>query len=222
MALPQEGRVVNRLLIALAILAATGGSAKAESLAEIAQFAQSICGDIPEGSLTRTMIQGKVEASALALARVITGSVDVSASRATEIYKGIPFEKLPDSIPTVSMCKSELANTILLRQKKTVPSVCRRSEFGQVGWNRTEKYTDSSGKVDGGYDQNWWCNRVAASFLTSRGIGPEHHWEKIGSSESSNKDWKGHVTYKYHCTISVSWDPIYQEKQDPLCGYHEE
>jgi hypothetical protein len=88
-------------------------SAKADNYAEMAQFAQSICGDIPEGSLTRTAIQGKVEANAGVIAKIISGSGDVSGSKTEEIYKGIPFEKLPDKIPTVGMCKIELMKIIL-------------------------------------------------------------------------------------------------------------
>jgi hypothetical protein len=109
--------VVNRLLIALAISATVLTSARADSLADMAQFAQSICSDIPEGSLTRTSIQGKVEANANLLAKIITGDANVSGSKTTEIYKGIPFDRLPDKIPTVSMCKIELVK-LLLSQKK--------------------------------------------------------------------------------------------------------
>jgi hypothetical protein len=36
---------------------------KAETLQEISQFAQSICGDIPSGSYTKTVIEGKVKAN---------------------------------------------------------------------------------------------------------------------------------------------------------------
>jgi hypothetical protein len=188
---------------------------------DLTQFAQSICGDIPEGSLTRTSIQEKIQTNAGVLAKLINGRVDAAASQAEVIYKGIPFEKLPDKIPTVSMCKSELVQ-VLLARKKPVFNTCARPEFGQEAWNRTEDYGDSSGRVGGGYDQNWWCNRVASSFMQSRAIGPQNHWERLSSSEESNKDWLGQVTYKFHCTIKIEWDPIYFAKQDPLCGVHYE
>jgi hypothetical protein len=110
-----------RVLIVLAVAAFGLTSARAESLADIAQFAQSICGDIPEGTLTRTTIQGKVAASAGTFAKIVTGDANVSASKAEEIYKGIPFDKLPDRIPTVAMCKSELAR-LLVSQRSAVPA----------------------------------------------------------------------------------------------------
>ncbi|HVR56033.1 MAG TPA: hypothetical protein VMT72_04325 [Pseudolabrys sp.] len=110
-----------RILIALVLTAFGLNSAHADTLAEIAQFAQSICGDIPEGSMTRTNIQGKVEANAGAIAKILSGGVDVDASRSSEIYRGIPFEKLPPNIPTVSMCKSELVK-LLISQRSAAPA----------------------------------------------------------------------------------------------------
>ena len=198
-------------------------AAHAQSLTEIAQFAQSICGDVPEGGLTRTEIQAKVQANAGTLAKIVSGDANVTVNRMDEIYKGIPFEKLPDKIPTVAMCKSDLSKAIIERQKKMVANVCRHPDFGQEGWGRTEQYSDSSGRVDGGHDQGWWCNQVAASFIQTRSIGKDNQWERVTSGEESDKDWKGHVTYKYSCTIKVSWDPIYTERQDASrCGTHEE
>jgi hypothetical protein len=92
--------------------------AKADTYAEMAQFAQSICGDIPSGSLTRTNIQSKVQANAALLAKIISGSGEVSDQKQQEIYQGVPFDKLPDKIPTVSMCKIELIKTMLTAKKK--------------------------------------------------------------------------------------------------------
>jgi len=79
---------VSRTFIALAIIATAMTFARADSLSDMAQFAQSICGDIPEGSLTRTSIQGKVEANAGLLAKIISGDANVSGSKTEELYKG--------------------------------------------------------------------------------------------------------------------------------------
>ena len=98
-------------------------SAQADTLAEIAQFAQSICGDIPEGTLTKTAIQGKVAASASTLAKILSGDSIVGDSRIEEIYKGIPFDKLPGNIPTVAMCKSELAKILVSQRAVAAPPI---------------------------------------------------------------------------------------------------
>ena len=103
---------MTRIAFALMIIATGLGPALADKYADVAQFAQSICGDIPEGSLTRTSIQGKVEANASVIAKIISGDADVSGSKTQEIYRGIPFDRLPDKIPTVSMCKLELVKIL--------------------------------------------------------------------------------------------------------------
>ncbi|VIO70477.1 hypothetical protein CI1B_31310 [Bradyrhizobium ivorense] len=100
-----------------ALLAAFTSAASAQDLKELSDFAQSICGDIPEGTYTKTAIQGKVGATAGLLAKLVSGNAEVSAERKDEVYKGIPFDKLPDNIPTVAMCKSELVKVILARKK---------------------------------------------------------------------------------------------------------
>ena len=103
---------MRKLLFVVVALLLQFSPARSQDLTAIAQFAQSICGDLPEGSLTRTSIEGKVQANAGILARILSGAGDVSAS--------------------------------------------------------------------------------------------------------------SHVTYKYHCTIQVDWEPLYKERQDPRCGTHEE
>lgn len=157
---------MHKSLIVLAVFAAPITSVRAETFAEMAQFAQSICGDIPEGSLTRTTIQGKVQANAGLLAKIVSGSADVSGSKAEEIYKGIPFDKLPDNIPTVSMCKSELVK-ILLQRKKQVFNKCRLPEFGQEGWNRTEEYPELIG-MDGWRSRSELVVQSGCRFIYSK------------------------------------------------------
>lgn len=95
---------------------------------------------------------------------------------------------------------------------------CRHPDFGQEGWNRSENYDSASAWIDGGRDEVWWCNEAKNHFVAVRGIGPSHAVKTTSSWQESNKDWKGHVTYKYHCSINVSWDPRYNERTDPRCG----
>src|SRR5215470_6593571 len=124
---------MNRFYVALAVATLVPTFALAQNLAEISQFAQSICGDIPEGNLTRTSIQGKVGANAGLVAKIISGNAEISGSRVQEIYKGIPFDKLPDQIPTVSMCKSQLANVLL--SAKASPTLNAPGGINQTGSN---------------------------------------------------------------------------------------
>jgi hypothetical protein len=147
--------------IFLAVLAAivlAAGVARADEYSEMAQFAQSICGDIPEGSLTRTAIQGKVQANAGLLANIVTGSGNVGGSKVDEIYKGIPFDKLPDHIPTVSMCKIELVK-ILVQRKSSAEEGAERAQACEVRHSmktaseKTESNETIPAKFSGDHDQ---------------------------------------------------------------------
>ena len=133
-------------------------------------------------------IQGKVKANAGLLAKIISGEGDISASRQEELYVGIPFEKLPDNIPTVSMCKSELVKILLARKKVTI-NTCRHADFGQEGWKKQETYTDSSGRLDGGHDQNWWC-------LSRRYF--QRSAERMGGYSRSGRSLPGSAAHRHH------------------------
>jgi hypothetical protein len=136
------------LLIALAVLL-SALPARADTLAEIAAFAQSICGEIPVGSYSRTTIQGRVAANAGVIARIVSGDANLSAGKIEEIYNGIPFDKLPSNIPTVAMCKSELAKAILSRPRTQAPPP------------QIDQYVVCSGEYEracrGGHDTYYYC-----------------------------------------------------------------
>jgi hypothetical protein len=116
---------MKAVLIVAAVLMFGMHSVNAQNLSELAQFAESICRDIPHGEYTKTNIQGKVEAKVGLLAKLITGNATLDASKAKEVYDGIPFEKLPNNIPTVSMCKVEVIK--ILRSTPGKQSYVERS-----------------------------------------------------------------------------------------------
>lgn len=146
-----------KLLIALAMFVSAIPLARADEYSDMAQFAQSICGDIPAGNLTRTTIQGKVQASAGVLAKIVSGSGDVSGSKTEEIYNGIPFDKLPDHIPTVSMCKSELVKILLQRKSSTI-----FNGFKDAAANRQSQLS------------YWaqWCNQQYSDYFQHNSLPP--------------------------------------------------
>lgn len=102
--------------------------------------------------------------------------------------------------------------------KPVVYKTCRHPDFGQEGWARSETVDQSSGWRDGGSSPQNWCNELANGFVQARAIGSQHSVEVLDKGESSDRDWKGHVTYNYRCVIRISWEPVYVEKQDPRCG----
>ena len=84
------------------------------------QAVREMRGFLSEGSLTRTSIQEKIQANADVLAKLASGEAVVARPQVEVIYKGIPFDKLPDKIPTVSMCKLELLKLLLPSISNTV------------------------------------------------------------------------------------------------------
>jgi hypothetical protein len=99
-----------------------------------------------------------------------------------------------------------------------VYKTCALPEFGRIGWVNTETVENGSGWVDGGNSQPWWCEKLKQQFVTGRSLGPDHEAVVLSSSEESDKDFFGHVTYNYICKIKFSWTSIYESRQDPRCG----
>jgi hypothetical protein len=108
---------MKTLVMVAAAASLVSYSANADEFQDMAQFAQSICGDIPSGNLSKTSIVGAVQANAGLFAKIVSGGANVDASTVTQIYNGIPLDKLPDNIPTVAMCKLELVKVLIARKK---------------------------------------------------------------------------------------------------------
>ena len=176
-------------LIVAAVLMFGMHSANAQNLTELAQFAESICGDIPKGELTKTNIQGKIGANVGLVAKVLSGNAELAASKAREIYEGIPFDKLPDNIPTVSMCKLELIKVLRStstpqkqnyqerrRDLRTLPSYFASAGLYEVldkkdgcqfylSYQTREIYVDDKMmRIRGGRHQGYSCTKNAPRY----------------------------------------------------------
>jgi hypothetical protein len=109
----QRNGEVSRLIIIWIVLGiSTIHASHADSLSDIASFAQSVCDDVPKGSDARTSIKGKIEANSGVLARIIAGNKGVSGWKAEELYEGIPFDKLPNKFTSTAVCKVELVKLL--------------------------------------------------------------------------------------------------------------
>lgn len=219
-------RILAVLLGGLGAAGSVPAWAATDGYTEIAMFVERVCLNPVGGKFVRTEIAGSIRADSAGLAKALglTLGADGRLYRGTEEYEGIPIDRLPKEIFTPAQCKSRLVEMLfeerkLLAQRKVVSfASCRHPDFGQAGWSRTENYTGSSGWRDGGSNPTNWCNDLAAKFLRERQIGPAHQVSFHDVWEESNKDWKGHVTYNYHCTARVAWEPLYHERTDARCG----
>lgn len=111
-----------RLIVAPSLLGLTS-LANANSLADIAAFAEKICQNTVEGNITRTTLSGNLKGDAAGLAKALGLSISAEGKivRGTEEYKGIPLEKLPKEIPTPAQCKADMAK-ILIQERKDLAS----------------------------------------------------------------------------------------------------
>lgn len=95
---------------------------------------------------------------------------------------------------------------------------CQRSEFGIASWSNIETFPSrSTGWRGGGYNQPLWCTDVANAIIIDRGIGTQFKVETVSSSEEVKKSFPGQVNYKYHCSVKISWDPVYNSGIHPDC-----
>lgn len=86
------------------------------------------------------------------------------------------------------------------------------------GGNKLIQLLNPRGWMGGGSNPTNWCNSLLSGFINNRGITGGYDKRFSNVSEQSKKDWKGHVEYNYHCTVTIWWDPLYRERTDPRCG----
>lgn len=85
-----------------------------------------------------------------------------------------------------------------------------------AGYKYIEEVTQSSGWVGGGHDPSWHCTNVKRQKEAA--VGQSIVWSNQRTSEESKKSIIGKVSYKFHCTVTAQWDPIYQVERWDGCG----
>lgn len=133
----------------------------------------------------------------------------------TEFLKLIPEKDRLEAYKLYISCISKFVQNSNQGRAKT----CRNKAFGLEKWSQSDSITQSSGRVGGGSNPTNWCNSLLSSFIKNRKITGKYDYSFTNMWEESKKDWKGHVTYNYHCTVNVQWDPLYRKGTDAAtCG----
>jgi hypothetical protein len=65
----------------------------------------------------------------------------------------------------------------------------------------TRRVTVETGRLGGGHNQRDECARLQAQVESQN---PGQRVNLVGTSEDSDKDFLGHVTYNYHCTFDIT------------------
>jgi hypothetical protein len=112
------------LYIAHTLVACACFPAHADSLADIAAFADKICSQSLRGSETSTTIEAKLNGDVNGLAKALGIKVDAGGlvKRDGTHYEGIPKEKLPASIPTPAQCRLKVARLLIDERQRLASS----------------------------------------------------------------------------------------------------
>ena len=196
-------------------------SVSASCLDEASNFAERICGEISNrGSSKLVAVNGSLNAEAKGvLARILgTAQGDAKVDYVVTEYDNVIREQLSAEHANARDCKREMVK-VAERRVCIEYKTCRLPEFGQVGWQREEVLNGTSGWRGGGYNQGAYCSDYIASIVNSHGLGGQQYKADIINSSEEGR-WTGfrHREYNYHCSVRLSWSPIYNEKTDPRCG----
>ncbi len=135
----------------------------------------------------------------------------------SELVEELCDEPIFEMVEDPKLCGTEEKVVVI---SPTKPATCRRAEFGIEGYVQNQTVTQSSGWRGGGSNQTNWCNELISGFVSSRGIGDTAISMVIKKGEDAR--WTGTFgrtrQYNYTCTVKISWEPIYFEKTDPVCG----
>lgn len=213
--------MMRSLCIGIVIVFLSISGARATCLDQVANFSDKVCGAIENsGKAQKLQADGALNTEAQGILKKVLGNAgaDVDISYLNESFTGVLREELAGDRFDARSCRQNMVN--LSFDKICISyKACRRTEFGLERYNNTQQFSGTTGWRGGGYNPVAWCNDFTRGTISSLKIGSKDYQSKIiGSSEESKKDWKGKVSYNYHCTIEVSWNPIYKQRIDAACG----
>jgi hypothetical protein len=201
-------------------------SASASCLTEAADFAQRICGEVKtRGSSALIGANGDLTAEARGLVRQYLGSAGGSFQGQTEFtaYENVLREQLAGELVNVRQCGIQMAKAAMDQVCVRAPSykTCTNPAFGLAGWANQETLHGTSGWRGGGGNPGAYCTEFINGIIASRGLGNQpHQVDQVSPSEEGRRTgfMNSVAQYNYHCTITIHWTPIYNQKSDPVCG----
>jgi len=168
-------------LASIAIPACVSLPSRADSLDEIAIFAEKICSQSLRGGETSTTITANLNGDVNGLAKALGISVGAGGlvKKDGVHYEGIPENRLPNSIPTPAQCKFELAKVLIEERQRLGEARAKKS---------TRRVNDDtpSGKPPGSKTQA--SDRPNSSQQTSpKPLNLTGMWRDIGTP--TNVSW---------------------------------
>jgi hypothetical protein len=199
--------------------------AYADCLQAAADFAQTICGEVNTmGRSALVTANGDLTAEAKSLIAKALGQIGGTVEGKVEIKtcEDVLRHQLAGELVNLHQCGIEIANAAYqVCTKAAVWKTCANQAFGLAGWAHEETLDGTSGWRSSGYNQGAYCTEFINSVIQTRGLSNLPHLvDDVQSSEENRRTgWMNTVAeYNYHCLIRLHWNPIYNQKADPICG----
>ena len=200
-------------------------AAYADCLQQSADFAQKICGEVKTmGRSALVTANGDLTAEAKGLIAEAVGRIGgtVKGKIETKTFEDVLQEQLAEELINLRQCGVDMANAAYqVCTKAAVWKTCANQAFGLAGWANEETLYGTSGWRKGGYNEGAYCTEFIKSVIQTRGLDDLPHLvDDVKSSEENRRTgWMNTVAeYNYHCSIRLHWNPIYNQKADPICG----
>jgi hypothetical protein len=201
-------------------------AAYADCLQKAADFAQKICGELQTmGRSTLVTASGDLtgEAKHLIVKALVQFGGTVEGNEETKTFENVLREQLAGELLNLRQCNIQMAQAAWdqVCTKAPVWKTCSNKEFGLAGWENEEALNGASGWRDRSYNQKAYCAEFIDSVIQARGLSDLPHLvDEVRPSEENRRTgfFNSVSQYNYHCSIKLHWNPIYNQKADPICG----
>lgn len=200
--------------------------ARAECLKEAGDFAERICGQVKQaGKSTLVTAKGELTAEAKGIVARALGQLGgtVGVDVQSKDFENVVQEQLAGELVDVRKCGTQMATLAINQICTKAPrwKVCANQAFGIDHWENTERLQGTSGWRGGGYNQGAYCSDFINSVVNGRQLGNKPHDVSnvtMGEENRRSGTFRERAEYNYHCAITLSWNPVYKQKADPICG----
>lgn len=202
--------------------------AVATCLTDAADFAQRICKEVQtrEGSTLLKSGQLTPEAKDLIKQSLSSGGASLQGQTDFTTYESVVQQQLMGELTDDRQCGIQIAKAAIDRACTTAPKykTCRLPAFGISAWANDETLQGTSGWRGGGYNPGAFCSDFTASIVAGRGLANGQYLVenlKTGEEQRRTGFLSSVAQYNYYCSIRLRWNPVYNQRTDPLCGAEE-
>lgn len=202
------------------------GDGAATCLTDAVDFAQRICREVTKrdkSTLINADKQLTSEGEEIIQQNLSSSGATLQSQADFGAFENILTQQLSDDTIKEQKCGAEIAKVAIDKACSVTPKYksCRNPSFGLASWDKVETFQGTSGWRGGGYNPSAFCSDFINSVVASRGLTNQSYAiESMQPGEEQRRKgvFNSISEYNYHCSVTLRWQPIYNEKIDPLCG----